>query len=280
MKKHAISVLLPVLFFFPAALNADMYYWNDAEGNLIASDQQPPAGTEYRTQKDLRTVNVMQQSVAASDSSFSNDETDDGNELPTVKWSPSSPAQSLNDNANITISAVEMAASNPSNTEITPETLQPNDEAGCQQLYGTNCDKVFNWKEHGEKYCQTFKNEKCNDSQWFEKRFKPLTLEERHKRTLRNAAKNNRQIQEVRDYLHRKYTGVCATDPDQLPKVCKNPAYDAKMLATFQKLNGRDQSEIRKLQEVLKTSKDRSVIDRTIEELISYLPWAAAANGL
>jgi hypothetical protein len=310
MTKLITSTLITLLLCLSANLHAELYYWKKADGSLMATDQPPPAGTPFRTADDLRAVNNWQQhgentadeKDTAADNAAENDS--DQNELAIVKLSPNAAPQEIKsaaatmkaDNTNAhkakpdtktqipakesSLGSVTQTTAKNSAQKVTAETLQPNDEAGCQKLYGTNCDKVFNWREHGNKYCESFKNEKCSNEKWFENRFKPLTLEERHQRTLRNAARKNREAQEIRDYLHRKYIGICASDPDKAPRLCKNAVYDAKIQASFRKLSGNDQAEIRRLQEVLKTSKDRSLIDRTIEQLLSFLPLAAASQGL
>jgi hypothetical protein len=328
-----VSILPSLLCLCISSLShADFYYWKNAEGNLVATDQTPPAGVEFRKQSDLPRVNIVEQAakpVAAKNSqnNIVNSATTNSVEntattttatptdLITVKLSPNAapveitpvaatptekqptknttettakkPAIDMQkvmaiNNKEPTVLSSSLVKTNdaqtkPVTTEVTVDNLQKDDEAGCQKIYGTSCDKVFNWRAVGNQYCANYKNDQCSNAAWFEKRFKPLTIAQRQKNTLRNAAQNNQDNEEIRNYLHSKYTGICAIEPDSAPLRCNNKAYDAKIMATFSKLSAKDQADIRHLQQVLKTSKDRSLLARSIEKLKSYFQAGATA---
>jgi hypothetical protein len=323
------SILPSLLCLCISSLShADFYYWKNAEGNLVATDQTPPAGVEFRKQSDLPRVNIAEQAakpVAAknlqnnivntattnsventADTSTTQAVDETPTDLVTVKLSPNAapveiaPAASkatattakkpaidmqkvlATNNKEPTVLSSSLVKSNdeqtkPTTTEVTVDNLQKDDEAGCQKIYGISCDKAFNWRDVGNEYCANYKNDHCSDAAWFEKRFKPLTIAQRQKNTLRNAAQNNQDNEEIRNYLHSKYTGICAIEPDSAPLRCNNKAYDAKIMETFSKLSAKDQADIRHLQQVLKTSKDRSLLARSIEKLQSYFQAATTA---
>jgi len=295
-----------LLLGMSTASQAEFYYWKTADGSLMATDQPPPEGIEFRTGSDLQTINQWQnvaiKKTAAADPATDVEKAQPANtnsvdvqttetDMITVKLSPTAPPQEItpekieDKSANTTAAGVDdvsIGATSELPTrekeELTAANLQPDDEAGCQKLYGMNCDKVFNWRKYGEKYCEEFKNERCSDEGWFERRFKPLTLDARHQRTLRNAAARNRANDDIRQYLLRKYTGICAKNPEKSPERCDNPVYDTKIRTSFEKLDSKEKGEIRRLQAILKESQDRNLTDRAIEELLSYLPWATAAD--
>lgn len=280
--------MLALLCGIAMPATAELYYWQAADGSLMATDQPPPAGTTFRTARDLPAMNIASSPAKPVNNTDTITPEPDNSEpaLKTVKLSPNAAPQEVatestaDTTPELAVGNADSREEKNTDSELSAATLQPDDEAGCQKLYGVNCDKVFNWRQYGEKYCAEFKHDRCSDAGWFENRFKPVTLAERHQRVLRNAAKKSREAEEIRNYLHRKYTGICAKDPDKAPQLCKNALYDAKILASFNELGSADQAQIKQLQQVLKTSQDRNLRDRAIEQLLSYLPWATAASGL
>ena len=178
--QHATAFIATALLCLSTASYGELYSWIAEDGSRVYSDQKPSAA------KPGLVVNESKQPI---------------NYYSGKK--PSLPILEVVEESNELLAIEPVEASDKKQW----------DEDECQEIYALSCDAVYNWREHAIEACGD--DERCEDENFLIRKYKPLTLEEKRKRTLRNSARQNREDREIRDFLMRKYTPYCAQQAAQ-----------------------------------------------------------------
>ena len=164
---------------------ADVYRYQDANGNTQYSDQQQPAGQTM----DMEQLNHQ-----------------------TNTFSTTADQQGIVDIQALSLPDDEQAVnayslnSTPDNTATPPEPAQLTEEH-CQELYGLACDRVVNWRKYALEKCGHDK--RCKEESFLERKYKPVPLSELRKVAHNASRKSNRQDRAIQQFLLVKYTNFC-----------------------------------------------------------------------
>lgn len=211
--RHTNIFALALLLCLGGTSHAEVYSWVDDSGNTVFSDQKPSKGQNKPVaNKPSSTVNYYQ---------------------------PQRP-----------VMPVLEVVKEPSDAAFSVETTDKNDkkqwdEKECQKVYGLDCDAVYNWHQQAVEACG--RDKRCKDEGFLSRKYQPLTLEEKHKRTLRSSARNNRDDREIRQFLMRKYTPYCKQQAkqycdyqrqgggcfDKMENACQDPRSLSQLLTQY-----------------------------------------------
>jgi hypothetical protein len=90
-------------------------------------------------------------------------------------------------------------------------------EAQCQQYYGHSCGRIMHWKKYALAACGS--DSRCDDEGYLARKYQPVTLQKLQQVARAAAIRNNRQNDEINQFLRQKYTDYCA---HQSVLSCKN----------------------------------------------------------
>lgn len=156
------------------------------------------------------------------------------------------------------------------------------DEDECQKIYALDCDAVYNWRHHAIEACGS--DERCEDEGFLTRKYKPLTLEEKHQLTLRSSARHNREDREIRQFLMRKYTPYCTQQAarycqyqhqsggciSQMEAACQDPRSLGQLLAQYNLSPHEKQKIIGKAKTLLALQQEKD-INETINTIIDLI---------
>lgn len=170
-------------------------------------------------------------------------------------------------------------------------------EAECQDIYGLNCDRVFNWKKYALKACGN--DPRCKDEAFLDRKYRPRTKEEINTVARRAGIRKNNARDEIRHYLWRRYTNFCANQTvtyckanyttgsavrqcvKQLEANCREPRGIEEMLDQYEQLSQAEQKAILREAKAMALSRHDNdlnyaqLLDRMVDLML-----AASALGL
>lgn len=155
------------------------------------------------------------------------------------------------------------------------------DEDECQKIYALDCDAVYRWREHAIEACG--RDKRCEDEDFLARKYKPLTLAEKHRLTLRSSARHHRQDREIRQFLMRKYTPYCeqqaaqycqskysAAQCREITSACEDSRSLSQLLAQYN-LSPHEKQAIIKKAKTLVTLQQEQDINEAISALIDLI---------
>jgi len=187
-----LAIILTV--FIAIAANADIYRSTDSQGNTLFSDQKPSIDAE--AEPTPAAINAYSPPMPVK-------------KIPkqpqTGSSATSAGAAYLDTQKNKSASATAKASEGLDAAENTVDTSWT--EAQCQQRYGHSCERIVHWRKYALAACGS--DPRCSDEQYLARKYQPVTRE-RLQQVARSAAiRNNRQDDEISEFLRRKYTNYC-----------------------------------------------------------------------
>jgi hypothetical protein len=162
---------------------AEIYSWVDEQGNRVYSDQNTDGQRKKISTK--QAVNYYN--------------------APTIQHHSDSKT------AEIETDAIFSSESADSNTSNNNEELSEQD---CWNLYRLSCDRVIHWRKYAVKACSS--DPRCEDDAFLERKYKPVAVAKLRALAQRNAARRNRQHDDIELFLRQRYTNYCETQEEQI----------------------------------------------------------------
>lgn len=247
--RHVNAFTATLLLCLSGTNYAEVYSWVDDSGNTVFSDQKSSSGANKTVERNSSaTVNYYQ---------------------------PQQPTMPV-------LEVVEDELPIFSVEPISKRKQKQLNEAQCQETYGLDCDAVINWRQHAIEACGS--NARCKDEEFLIRKYKPLTLAEKHQRTLRGAARHNRDEREIRQFLIRKYTPYCQQQAKQycdyqrqggnciekMENVCLDPRSLSQLLTQYN-LSVFEKEQIITKAKALITLQQEKDINETITTIIDLI---------
>lgn len=246
-----------ILFGFavgPIVAHADIYSSKDERGNSVFSDQN---SSTSKTIKSSGTANYYTPVTV----------------LKTVKLSPKQP---------LPTGESQFSAGRQADVESDRGNTGARTEAECQREYSLSCDKIVNWKKHAITSCGN--DSRCEDEEYLTRKYKPLPTQALLKIARRSAIRNNRDDDEITQFLKRKYTNycenqasmTCSNDSDCNQKVlntCKDPRSIEDIFSKYNNLTVSEKKKIIAQARALAMSNDanQQSYNKKIADLLSLL---------
>lgn len=234
-------------------VNAEIYRWQDENGNTVYSDKHSSDKAHSAPTSD-RPVNYF-----------------------TAANTMDKPAKANADTsaALATLEAVD---------DGDEDKVKPLTEAQCQQLYQRSCDQVHNWQTYARKACGT--DSRCDDPAFLDRKYRPRTIEELREIARRSAARNNRNDDNIEEFLKKKYSNYCANQSamycrqqrrshcmDMVKTYCQDPRGLDDILAKYDNLSPAEKKQIIEKAKAMVTANGDNALsyDQMISSLIDIL---------
>lgn len=193
----ALNLTMLLSFATMSHVSAEVYRYTAEDGSTVYSDQSVKGA-------DAKQVDVER--LQQRSNSYSEPQNSD---TATISYLPDPTANRLSDLSS------EFNADEGANSAVTTDgaIIDPNtdptklSEKQCQELYGTDCDHLVNWRKYALEACGH--DTRCSDEAFLQRKYQPRLLSEVHKIAYGAARRDNHQTREVELFLLRKYTGFC-----------------------------------------------------------------------
>jgi hypothetical protein len=145
------------------------------------------------------------------------------------------------------------------NADEEPTDGQPQPtEQQCQQNYNRSCEQISNWQTYAKEQCGS--DERCQDPDFLERKYRPRSNEELREIALRAAVRNNNQQQKIALFLTKKYTNYCENQAEML---CRNKlASNCEATMQFYCEDPRDLNDIFRKYDNLSAIEKQAIINK------------------
>lgn len=176
-------------------------------------------------------------------------------------------SQPAHNNSGTVLQAV--TGTSPDSTETTPK------QRDCEAEYGLTCERVDNWLRYARKACLERGDDRCDDPDYLERRYKPRPLAETREVARRAAIRRNRAeeraVRELQmfftEYCKDRLETYCSTQKEQekceerYEQSCRDGGDLEKLLSKYQQLTPVQQARVRQTAERLGVSSDNQLTE-------------------
>ncbi len=255
------SIILTVVIgiICPIIAVADIYSSKNEQGNIVYSDQKSPGDSQISKPSGNASYYTPVKI------------------LKTVKLSPEQPSSSKEGQGS---TGELLGRGSPPVTAN--KGLAGLTEPECQREYSRSCDQLVNWKKYAIESCGD--DSRCEDDDYLTRKFKPVTTEELLSIARRAAVRNNREDEEITNFLKRKYTNYCNRQASlscrddeicnqKILNTCKDPRSLEDIFSKYNNLNILEKEQIISQAQVLAMSNgaNEQSYNKKIVDLLSLL---------